>query len=86
MCGNCHCWVLAGLDAESTRGLPVTTLRARIGGQVETATDRCHAHVTEALDGAFDLAQKGDRIIAFGSFLVAATAIEVARIRAINAA
>ena len=80
------CWVLAGLDAASARGLAVSTLRARIGELVETAADRCHASVAEALAGAFELARDGDRIIAFGSFLVAAAVMDAMRTRVDNIA
>ncbi len=79
------CWLLAGLDAESARGLDVATLRARIVQLVDTAAARCHASVADALDGAFRLARNGDRIIAFGSFLVAATALASESVRARNA-
>lgn len=78
------CWVLAGLAGESARGLEVAALRARIGQHVETAAERCCASVSDALEVAFDLARDGDRVIAFGSFLVAAVALANARAGARN--
>ena len=80
------CWVLAGLDAASARGLAASALRARIGVLVETAADRCHANVAAALAGAIDLARDGDRIVAFGSFLVAAAVMDAVRKRMANTA
>ena len=79
------CWLLAGLDAESARGLNAAALRTRIDQLVETDANRCHESVTGALDAAFALAREGDRIIAFGSFLVAATALAIEPVRTRNA-
>ena len=79
------CWLLAGLDAESARGLDVTALRSRVGQRVDVGAGDCHASVADALDGAFKLARDGDRIIAFGSFLVAATALASTPVHAFNA-
>ena len=79
------CWLLAGLDAESARGLNAAALRTRIDQLVETDSNRCHDSVTGALDAAFALAREGDRIIAFGSFLVAAAALASETVRARNA-
>ena len=78
------CWLLAGLDAESARGLDVAALRARVARQGETAVEGSHASVTEALDAAYAVAQDGDRIIAFGSFLVAAQVLTRARLQGLN--
>lgn len=79
------CWLLAGLDAGSARGLDVGALRARVAEHVEIAPQRCHASVGEALDSAFGLARDGDRIIAFGSFLIAAAALASESLRTRNA-
>ena len=65
------CWHLCGLDRESPRGLPAAALAERIGAHAEVL----HADVTGALDAAAHAAGAGDRIIAFGSFFVAAAAL-----------
>ena len=68
------CWHFCGLDRDSPRGLSATALAERIGTHagVEPAL---HADVTSALDVAARAASAGDRIIAFGSFFVAAAAL-----------
>lgn len=78
-------WLLAGLDSESARGMGVGALQSRIAQLVETSADRCHANVADALDGAFRLARDDDRIIAFGSFLVAAAVLASEPVEARNA-
>ncbi len=63
-------WHLAGLDGASTRGLPASVLAARLPAGLPV---RSHAgDVAGALAGALGEARPGDRIIAFGSFFVAA--------------
>lgn len=68
-------WHLCGLDADSPRGLNVGQLRERM----PAATTDEHASVDAALDAASARAAADDRILAFGSFFVAAPALEWAR-------
>lgn len=75
-------WLLAGLDADSPRGLAADSLRAAIGDAFGTAAEPSrHADVGSALAAAFAQAQAGDRILAFGSFFVAAAALRFAERR-----
>ncbi len=72
-------WFAAGLDAETPRGLPVAELLSRMtsaSGFVRGCTN-----VEAALDAAFDNATADDRILAFGSFFVAAAALNKAQQR-----
>jgi dihydrofolate synthase / folylpolyglutamate synthase len=71
-------WHLAGLDADSERGLDARGLLARIGDAEGLSVSDCHAGVTDALKAARESSRNGDRIIAFGSFFVAAAALEFA--------
>jgi dihydrofolate synthase/folylpolyglutamate synthase len=66
------CWHLCGLDAQTPRGLAATRLRERL----PPAPAVEHADVAAALDAAAAAAQEQDRILAFGSFFVAAPALE----------
>ncbi|HMM58148.1 MAG TPA: bifunctional tetrahydrofolate synthase/dihydrofolate synthase [Rudaea sp.] len=68
-------WNLCALDADSTRGLNAAQLRERVAA---VNADE-HASVEAALDAASAQAAMDDRILAFGSFLVAAPALEWAR-------
>jgi dihydrofolate synthase/folylpolyglutamate synthase len=68
-------WHLGGLDADSPRGLNAAQLRERV--PVSNAIG--HANVVAALDAAAAQATADDRILAFGSFFVAAPALEWAR-------
>jgi dihydrofolate synthase/folylpolyglutamate synthase len=75
--GLIDAWYLAGLDLDSPRGLSAEALQARLvaanaGGSAVTA----HANVPAALDAAHGAAQEGDRVLAFGSFFVAAAALD----------
>ncbi|MEO7936634.1 MAG: cyanophycin synthetase, partial [Dokdonella sp.] len=72
-------WQLAGLDAESARGLDSSTLAARLQSQVDFSSVKLHVNVSAALDAALISAQPDDRIIAFGSFFVAAPALAYAQ-------
>lgn len=62
-----HHWYLAGLDAQTPRGLSAMALTARVrgatGGQYDSFADPA-----SALDAAIHAAQPQDRIIVFGSF------------------
>ncbi|HST28320.1 MAG TPA: bifunctional tetrahydrofolate synthase/dihydrofolate synthase [Rudaea sp.] len=68
-------WHLCGLDADSPRGLSAARLRERI----QTVAASEYIGVDAALDAASAQATADDRILAFGSFFVAAPALEWAR-------
>lgn len=68
-------WHITGLDADSPRGLNAAQLRERMPSLPAGA----HASVDAALDAASAQAMADDRILAFGSFFVAAAALEWAR-------
>ena len=72
-------WYLAGLDAETPRGLDAATLRGRVGDLLQEHEVSLHADVAEALAAARRDGLHADRIVAFGSFFVAAVALAVAR-------
>ena len=69
-------WYLAGLDSVSPRGLDSESLLTRLSDTAARLSADSHANVGDALDAAFSSAAKSDRIIAFGSFLVASQVIE----------
>ncbi|MBO9662346.1 bifunctional tetrahydrofolate synthase/dihydrofolate synthase [Dokdonella sp.] len=72
-------WFLAGLEGDSPRGLTVDDLRAEIGAALDTPAEWvANATVEVALFAACEQAQPGDRVLAFGSFFVAATALQFA--------
>lgn len=68
-------WHLTGLDRHSPRGLAGPALAAIVGADGA----RVHADPADALAAAFDEAQPGDRILAFGSFFLAAAALHYAQ-------
>ncbi|RYD15331.1 MAG: bifunctional tetrahydrofolate synthase/dihydrofolate synthase [Lysobacteraceae bacterium] len=69
-------WLLAGLERDSPRGLPADALSRRLEGMLPAATVvSLHADVDAALAAACADARQGDRVLAFGSFLVAAPAL-----------
>ena len=68
-------WHLGGLDADSPRGLSAIQLRERM----PAATTLEYTGVDAALDSASAQAAADDRLLAFGSFFVAAPALEWAR-------
>src|SRR5690606_14238278 len=74
-------WYLAGLDRDSPRGLAAQELAARIAGPLEGAPLSLHPDVAGALAAAGRDARPGDRMLAFGSFFVAAAALEFAEAR-----
>ena len=78
-------WFLAGLDRESPRGLTGEALIERLVLPVE-AVSGTFADIDSALDAAFAEAQAGDRIVAFGSFFVAAAALQYARAQGLDPA
>ncbi|HRG15042.1 MAG TPA: folylpolyglutamate synthase/dihydrofolate synthase family protein [Pseudomonadota bacterium] len=63
-------WHLCGLDAVSPRGLDVRRVHARVGELI--GADRCslHADPEAALASAHSASQQGERVLAFGSFLL----------------
>ena len=69
-------WHLAGLRSETPRGLDSDALAARLASQSISAA-RCstHASLAAALDAACAASRPGDRVLAFGSFYVAAAAM-----------
>ncbi|MEO5626902.1 MAG: bifunctional tetrahydrofolate synthase/dihydrofolate synthase [Dokdonella sp.] len=78
-------WFLAGLDHDSPRGLDAAKLRDLVGtGLAAKRLQSTHADVPSALAAAYDHAQVGDRIIAFGSFFVAAAALTFAKRRGLR--
>ena len=79
-------WQLAGLAGESPRGLDASALgdlvqSARPGIEIAGV----HDSVESALAAAFAGARAGDRIVAFGSFFVAAATIRLADKRGLAA-
>ncbi len=83
--GHVDEWFLAGLDGESPRGMPVTELRERVGGGLPTdSVARMFTSPGAALDAAFAASGPDDRILAFGSFFIAAVALRAAATRNIG--
>ena len=72
-------WYLGGLDAETPRGLPLAEVRARTAAVVTAADIEGHAGIAAALAGALAQATAADRVVAFGSFFVAAAALQWAQ-------
>ena len=69
------CWHLAGLAEHPPRGVDVATFAKRLAGTAAGEGSR-HADVAQALAAARAMARPGDRILVFGSFHTAATALE----------
>jgi dihydrofolate synthase / folylpolyglutamate synthase len=72
LAGAVDAWHLAGLATDSPRGLTSTALGALMHGVAMTGS---HDDVASALAAAFSGAGPDDRVIAFGSFFVAAAAL-----------
>jgi len=68
-------WFVAGLDADTPRGLAAPDLLARMDAAVAPLRHEIFGDVAAALDAAVAQAQARDRILAFGSFHVAAPAL-----------
>ena len=68
------CWYLAGLAEHPPRGVDVATFAERLVGTAASEGSR-HADVAQALAAARAMARPGDRILVFGSFHTAATAL-----------
>jgi dihydrofolate synthase/folylpolyglutamate synthase len=76
-------WIVARPARESPRGHDADSLADRLNGIVGSqAIASRHDDVAPALDAAFALADAEDRIVAFGSFFVAAAALRFASARA----
>lgn len=68
-------WHLAGLAEHGPRGADVAALVARLAGTA-AGKGSSHAGVAQALDAARAEARSGDRILVFGSFHTAASALD----------
>ena len=68
-------WHLAGLEGESPRGLPIDELARRVREAIPNANISEHRDVANALHAARAAADEDDRILAFGSFFVVASAM-----------
>ncbi|MBS0589946.1 MAG: bifunctional tetrahydrofolate synthase/dihydrofolate synthase [Proteobacteria bacterium] len=68
-------WFVAGLDADTPRGFRANDLVARMHACEASLRHEIHIDIDAALDAALALARPGDRILAFGSFHVAAPAM-----------
>lgn len=75
LAGRVDRWFPAALDRDSPRGLSLQALEERLAALPDTVLAPGSTCVDEALDGALADAQAGDRIVAFGSFFVAAAAL-----------
>ncbi|MFO1506421.1 MAG: bifunctional tetrahydrofolate synthase/dihydrofolate synthase [Lysobacterales bacterium] len=83
--GHVDEWFLAGLDGESPRGMPVAELRERVRRGLPTdSVARMFTSPGAALDAAFAASGPDDRILAFGSFFIAAVALRAAATRNIG--
>ena len=69
-------WHLAGLAVHAPRGTGVDEFAARLTGSAAAAGER-HGTVVEAVAAALSAAQRGDRVLVFGSFHTAAEALAV---------
>lgn len=69
-------WHLAGLERDSPRGLDAAALRERFAPGVDATL---HDSVDAALDATQSALSEGARVVAFGSFFVAAPALRWAR-------
>jgi dihydrofolate synthase/folylpolyglutamate synthase len=71
------CWCLAGLDAMTSRGLSVADLQTRVAAAAPpSAAIVTHGDPRDALAAAQQQAGESDRIVAFGSFYVAAATLD----------
>jgi len=69
-------WHLAGLDQDTPRGLPASVLAGVLHQVLPHAACDTHPDVRHALAAARASARRGERILVFGSFFVAAAALE----------
>lgn len=70
-------WHLAGLERDTPRGLPAAALAEALQQTLPGADFDAHADVAQALAAARAAAAPGERILAFGSFFVAAAVLAV---------
>jgi dihydrofolate synthase / folylpolyglutamate synthase len=69
-------WHLAGLEEDTPRGLPASVLAGVLHQVLPRAACDIHPDVHHALAAARATARRGERILAFGSFFVAAAVLE----------
>jgi dihydrofolate synthase / folylpolyglutamate synthase len=69
-------WHLAGLEQDTPRGLPAAVLAGVLHQVLPRAASDTHPDVRHALAAARAAARRGERILAFGSFFVAAAVLE----------
>ena len=69
-------WRLAGLTDQSPRGISVEDMWGQVAGLLSRTLSSRHATVDDALAQARQQAQRGDRIVVFGSFFTAASALD----------
>jgi len=74
-------WFGGALDQATPRGRTTDDLRSTLAARLPTHSIKVAENVLAALDAAASAAVAGDRIIAFGSFFVAADALEWAQRR-----
>jgi dihydrofolate synthase/folylpolyglutamate synthase len=72
-------WHLCGLDADTPRGLSTSALQPRVLAAAPSAGVTAHTNAAAALTLAVAQAERHDRILAFGSFFVAAAALQWAQ-------
>lgn len=84
LAGQFDAWFLAGLDRDSPRGLDAASLGTLVAAATVRSELSTHADMADALAAACDYAQVGDRILAFGSFFVAAAALSFAEQRGLR--
>ncbi|MGA9341558.1 MAG: bifunctional tetrahydrofolate synthase/dihydrofolate synthase [Rhodanobacteraceae bacterium] len=78
-------WHLAGMARESPRGLDVVSLRAPVEAALGKGRTVSHETLADALEAAHVAAAgHADRVVAFGSFFVAAAALDFARQHALE--
>lgn len=68
-------WHLAGLEHDTPRGLSAHVLAGQLALALPEARHDLHDNVGAALDAALRLARPGERVLAFGSFFVAAAVL-----------
>ncbi|HTV84253.1 MAG TPA: bifunctional tetrahydrofolate synthase/dihydrofolate synthase [Dyella sp.] len=68
-------WHLASLDQDTPRGLPASVLAGVLHQVLPNAGYDLHANVSHALAAARASARRGERVLAFGSFFVAAAVL-----------
>ncbi|HEY0229908.1 MAG TPA: bifunctional tetrahydrofolate synthase/dihydrofolate synthase [Dokdonella sp.] len=81
LAGVVDVWFLGGLEHDSPRGLGVEALAALALAPLAHAQVDAHERIDAALAAAWAAARRGDRVIAFGSFFVAAAALQFAQSR-----